>query len=133
MPEQRYEVVIVGSGPAGLAAAAQARAAGLPYVVLERATHLADTVHCYQKRKHVMAEPGAVPLRGGVPFAAGWGEAVIGGWSGFAATAGLDIRFGQEMTALERGAEGFVVRTPTASYPAANVILALRPQGNPRR
>ena len=62
--------MIVGSGPAGLAAAAQAAARGMSYVVLERTDHLADTIHCYQKRKHVMAEPGMIPQRGEIPFAA---------------------------------------------------------------
>jgi len=130
MPGPRFELVIVGSGPAGLAAAANAQAHGLDYVLLERADHLADTVHCYQKRKHVMAEPSPVPLRGAVPFAAGSRESVLAGWSKFAA--GLHIRYRQEMTALERLEDGFVVRTPSDEIRAARVLLAVGTQGNPR-
>jgi CRP-like cAMP-binding protein/thioredoxin reductase len=125
--------VIVGSGPAGLAAAAQAAASGLPYVVLERTDHLADTVHCYQKRKHVMAEPGMIPQRGEIPFAAGARESVLDVWSRFAGERRLNVRFRQEMLGLERPDAGFLVRTATDEYEAANVILAIGTQGNPRR
>jgi CRP-like cAMP-binding protein/Fe-S-cluster-containing hydrogenase component 2/thioredoxin reductase len=130
MPGRSFELVIVGSGPAGLATAANAQAQGIDYVVLERADHLADTVHCYQKRKHVMEEPAQVPLRGAVPFAAGSRESVLAGWSSFAA--GLHIRFRQEMTGLERANGGFVLRTPTDEYQAPRVVLAVGTQGNPR-
>src|ERR1700686_3567258 len=100
MPGSSFELVIVGSGPAGLAAAANAQANGLDYVVRERADPLADTVFCYQKRKHVMQEPMQVPQRGALPFAAGSRESILAAWSQFAA--GLHIRFRQEMAALER-------------------------------
>jgi CRP-like cAMP-binding protein/Fe-S-cluster-containing hydrogenase component 2/thioredoxin reductase len=130
MPGQRFELVIVGTGPAGLAAAANAYAHGMEYVVLERADHLADTVYCYQKRKHVMEEPRQVPLRGLVPFAAGSRESVLAGWAKFAA--GLHIRFRQEMTGLERVDGGFVVRSHGDGYEAERVVLAIGTQGNPR-
>lgn len=137
MPLHRFDLIIVGSGPAGLSAAANAHANGLSYVVLERARHLADTVHCYQRRKHVMAEPAPVPLRGAIPFAAGSRESVLAGWSRFTAPAGgLNIRFGQEMTGLEpagREEGGFVLRTPGEQYEAERVLLAVGTQGNPRR
>jgi CRP-like cAMP-binding protein/thioredoxin reductase/Fe-S-cluster-containing hydrogenase component 2 len=125
--------VIVGSGPAGLAAAVQAAANGLPYVVLERTDHLADTVHCYQKRKHVMAEPGMIPQRGEVPFAAGPRESVLDCWSRFAAERRLNVHFRQEMVGLEKSGAGFLVRTAADEYEAANVVLAIGTQGNPRR
>ena len=62
---------------AGGAAAAPAAERGLSYVLLERTDHLADTIHCYQKRKHVMAEPSVIPMRGELPFAAGPREAIL--------------------------------------------------------
>jgi len=130
MPGSSFELVIVGSGPAGLAAAANAQANGLDYVVLERADHLADTVFCYQKRKHVMEEPMQVPQRGALPFAAGSRESILAAWSKFAA--GLHIRFRQEMTALERVDGGFVVRAAGEQYQAARVVIAVGTQGNPR-
>jgi CRP-like cAMP-binding protein/thioredoxin reductase len=130
MTGSSFELVIVGSGPAGLAAAANAQANGLDYVVLERADHLADTVFCYQKRKHVMEEPMPVPQRGALPFAAGSRESILAAWSQFAA--GLQIRFRQEMTALERVDGGFVVRTAGEQYQAVRVVIAVGTQGNPR-
>jgi CRP-like cAMP-binding protein/thioredoxin reductase/Fe-S-cluster-containing hydrogenase component 2 len=130
MPGQSFELVIVGSGPAGLAAAANAQANGLDYVLLERADHLADTIYCYQKRKHVMEEPVQVPKRGAVPFAAGSRESILAAWSSFATD--LNIRFRQEMTGLERVDGGFVVRAPGGEYAARSVVLAVGTQGNPR-
>jgi CRP-like cAMP-binding protein/thioredoxin reductase/Fe-S-cluster-containing hydrogenase component 2 len=130
MPGQSFELVIVGSGPAGLAAAANAQANGVEYVLLERADHLADTIYCYQKRKHVMEEPVQVPQRGAVPFAAGSRESILAAWSRFAAD--LNIQFRQEMTGLERADGGFVLRTPSAEVRARRVVLAVGTQGNPR-
>jgi CRP-like cAMP-binding protein/Fe-S-cluster-containing hydrogenase component 2/thioredoxin reductase len=125
--------VIVGSGPAGLSAAAQAAANGLSYVVLERTDHLADTLHCYQKRKHVMAEPGMIPQRGEIPFAAGSRESILDAWSRFVTERRLDVRFRQEMVGLEKTGDGFTVRTAADAYVARHVVLALGTQGNPRR
>jgi CRP-like cAMP-binding protein/thioredoxin reductase/Fe-S-cluster-containing hydrogenase component 2 len=129
----RLDVVIVGSGPAGLAAASHAQANGLRYVVLERAAHLADTIHGYQARKYVMAEPMLIPARSEVPFAAGSRESILDGWRKHAAQRSLDIRFGAEVKAVERNGDGFVVKTAAESFESKNVILALGTQGSPRR
>jgi len=136
----RYDLLIVGAGPAGLAAADRARHHGISYLVLERARHLADTVHCYQKRKHVMAEPGPVPMRSDLPFGAGSREAVLEAWEAFAAARELAVRLGEEVKRIERrggaangGGGGFTVTTATgAAYEAEKVVLALGTQGNPR-
>jgi CRP-like cAMP-binding protein/thioredoxin reductase/Fe-S-cluster-containing hydrogenase component 2 len=128
-----FDLVIVGSGPAGLSAAAQAAATGVPYVVLERTDHLADTIHCYQKRKHVMAEPGLIPQRGDVPFAAGSRESILDGWARFVAERQLNVQFRREMVGIEKTDGGFRVRTPADEYEARHVVLALGTQGNPRR
>ena len=68
---EKLDLVVVGSGPAGLSAGAHAHASGLSYIVLERTDHLADTIDAYQARKYVMSEPMMIPARGEVPFAAG--------------------------------------------------------------
>lgn len=105
----------------------------MSYVVLERADHLADTIHSYQKRKHVMAEPGLIPLRSELPFAAGSRESILDGWARLVKERGIAVKFGQEMTGLEAREGGFLVRTASDEYEAKNVVLAIGTQGNPRR
>ncbi len=154
MDPPRFDLVIVGSGPAGLSAAAHAQAGGLHCLVLERAGHLADTVHCYQKRKLVMAEPGLVPGRGALPFEAGSRETVLERWETFVREQQIDVRFHQEVVDVARLTgppsggppnsggrpdDGFLLRTrgrngqPPEEYRATRVVLALGTQGNPRR
>ncbi|MEE8525693.1 MAG: cyclic nucleotide-binding domain-containing protein [Thermoanaerobaculia bacterium] len=139
MDSFEFHLAIIGAGPAGLSAAAQARENGLRCVVLERSDHLGDTIHCYQKQKLVMAEPALVPLRSDLPFAAGSREDVLERWQRFVAERQVEVRFGQEVVAVERGDGGFSLRTRGGGEAegreirAERVIVALGTQGNPRR
>ena len=44
-----FRIASVGSGPAGLSAAARAAELGIAHVLLEKADHLSDTIYKYQK------------------------------------------------------------------------------------
>ncbi|MFN9633897.1 MAG: NAD(P)-binding protein, partial [Erythrobacteraceae bacterium] len=75
-----FKVAIIGSGPAGLSAAARAAALGLSHVLLEKTDHLSDTIYKYQKGKHVMATPSNLVLRSDIDFEAGKREVILGTW-----------------------------------------------------
>ncbi|HUP46347.1 MAG TPA: cyclic nucleotide-binding domain-containing protein [Thermoanaerobaculia bacterium] len=129
-----FDLVIVGGGPAGLAAASHAQTSGLSYVLLERAAHLADTIHAYQARKYVMAEPMLIPARGELPFQAGSRESILQAWQQHAVEQKLHIEHHAEVTGVDRGDDGFVVGTAAGRrYQARNLLLAMGTQGNPRK
>lgn len=128
------DIAIVGSGPAGLSAAGRAAALGLSHLLLEKADHLCDTIHKYQKGKHVMATPGQLALRSDFAFAASRREQVLDIWARQAAAARLNIVHNAEVTAIEGAKGDFTLTTRAgARYRAAAVILAIGTQGNPNR
>ncbi len=55
------DLVIVGAGPAGLAASLYAREAGLRFVTLEREADPGGTVRHYPRKKLVMTSPVTIP------------------------------------------------------------------------
>jgi len=128
------DLVIVGSGPAGLSAAARAAQLKMSYVLLERAGAPANTIQRYQKGKHVMAEPMVVPLRSDLEFSAGTREAVLGAWQGGIDQLGVNVRYDAEVTALSGTAPEFVITLADGeSLQARAVVLAIGLQGNPRK
>jgi CRP-like cAMP-binding protein/thioredoxin reductase len=130
----RYDLAIVGSGPAGLATASHAQANGLSYVLLERTDHLSDTIYNYQARKFVMAEPVMIPGRGDLPFDAGSRESILDAWQRYVEDKSLHVAFNADVKSMKREGSRFLLKTAAgAEYDAAKVVLAMGTQGNPRK
>ncbi|HEX8216829.1 MAG TPA: cyclic nucleotide-binding domain-containing protein [Allosphingosinicella sp.] len=127
-----FRIAIVGSGPAGLSAAAHAAELGLSHVLLEKTDHLSDTIYRYQKGKHVMATPSQLVLRSDMDFEAGKREAVLGTWDRMAAEHRINVMLNAEVKAIS-GAEGaFTLKMASGeTIVAENVVLAIGTQGNP--
>ena len=129
-----YDIGIVGSGPAGLSAAAHAAELGIPHVLLESESHVSNTIHKYQKGKHVMAEPQILPLRSALPFAAGKREAVLDAWRSGARKLKVNVRHGADVTAITGGDGAFELKTRAGEiFLCKKVILAIGLQGNLRK
>jgi CRP-like cAMP-binding protein/thioredoxin reductase/Fe-S-cluster-containing hydrogenase component 2 len=128
----KVRIAIVGSGPAGLSAAAHAAVLGIPHVLLEKTDHLSDTIFKYQKGKHVMATPSQLVLRSDARFEAGKREAILGVWDEDAKKAGVNVRYKSEVKAItgEKGAFTLAL-TDGTSVEAEAVVLAIGTQGNP--
>ena len=131
-----YDVVIIGSGPAGLAAAARAHELGNRHVLLEAETHASDTIYKYQKGKHVMAEPGVLPLRCGLPFAEGKREVILNDWNKGLTDQGIHIAYQKKVNGISKaGAFGpFQVTCEDGTvYTSRTIILGIGLQGNVRK
>jgi thioredoxin reductase/Pyruvate/2-oxoacid:ferredoxin oxidoreductase delta subunit len=127
-----YDVLIVGSGPAGLSAGLEALRAGLRYVVLEQGS-LSDTVRKYPRRKLLLAEPVSIPLYGDLWVADASKETLLEVWETIVANTGLDVRTGERVEHVARDGGAFSVRTAEREWRARTVVLAMGRRGTPRR
>lgn len=131
---ERFRVAVVGSGPGGLSAAAHAAKIGMSHILLEAAPQPANTIFRYQKGKHVMAEPGKLPLRSDLVFAAGSRETILGNWSTAIEDLGVNIAYQHEVINVEAGADCFRLSCANgAEIEAERVVLGIGLQGNPRK
>jgi len=134
---ERYEIAIVGAGPAGMAAAIQAASRGVSHILLERA-EIANTIYKYTKGKHVMAEPSQVPLHEKLQmeFEADAREVVLDRWASNLEAAGVNMERspGCELMNVEgKQGEFRLTLKDGRVLDAAYVILAIGTSGNPRR
>ena len=132
---ERHQLVIMGSGPAGLSAGARAAERGLGYVVLERRERFAETIQKYQRGKFVMATPDVLPLHGDsdISFTAGSREQVLDGWGQRIAERGIGLRYGAERTRIKGQRGAFAIELKDRSeIEAAQLVLAIGVQGNLR-
>jgi thioredoxin reductase/Fe-S-cluster-containing hydrogenase component 2/CRP-like cAMP-binding protein len=129
---EAVDVAIVGSGPAGLSAAAHAAALGISHVLLEKADHLSDTIFKYQKGKHIMATPDALVLRSDVAFQAGSREAILGEWEKSAQNGTIKVKYNADVTAISGARGDFTLTLGSGeTLKAKAVVLAIGTQGNP--
>jgi CRP-like cAMP-binding protein/Fe-S-cluster-containing hydrogenase component 2/thioredoxin reductase len=128
------EIAIVGSGPGGISAAARAAELKVSHVLLEAAPHLSNTIFRYQKGKHVMAEPEALPLRSPLTFSAGSRESILDAWDQGVASLAVNVRHGAEITAIKKLDDHFELSIGRKDKVLArNVVLGIGLQGNIRK
>jgi thioredoxin reductase (NADPH) len=131
-PEEIYDVIIVGSGPAGLSAGLESIRAGLKYVVLEQGSP-ADTIRKYPRHKILLAEPVAIPLYGDLWISDSSKETLLQVWETIIANTGISIVPGFQVENVERDGRWFRVSGPGRTLLSRRVILAMGRRGTPRR
>jgi len=126
------DVLIVGAGPAGLAATLKAIELGLSYVTIDQ-NDLGGTVRKYPRRKLVMTQPVTLPLHGRLRRTEYRKEELIELWEGICARHGVQVQSGVRFLGAARGQRGFVARTSAGEIGARSILLALGRRGTPRQ
>jgi thioredoxin reductase len=130
----RYDVVIVGAGPAGFAASLGAKEAGLRYVTLEQDS-LGGTVAHFPRGKLVMTRPAELPIVGKMNFTETTKEKLMEFWQRVSRETALAIQFHERVKAIDIGPDGrsFTVTTTRAAYPTRAILLTIGRRGTPRQ
>jgi thioredoxin reductase len=126
-------VVIVGAGPAGIAAGLGAVQHHLPYALIEQEDSLGGAVYHYPRNKIAMTAPVTLPLVGKVKMGEISKEELLGFWQKVVKDTGLAIRFRERMERIERIDGGFELVTGSGTYRTRSVLLAIGRRGTPRK
>jgi thioredoxin reductase len=131
----RVDLVVVGSGPAGLSAALRARERGLSCVVLEQ-SDLAASIRAFPRGKIVHDAPIELPVEGPLWFRESTREELVAHWTRIVRAHRIDVRVQHRVTAVDAEAGGFRVASQTPAgvqvVHAARVLLATGRRGTPR-
>jgi thioredoxin reductase/NAD-dependent dihydropyrimidine dehydrogenase PreA subunit len=128
-----FDVVVVGAGPAGIAAGLGAIQHKLRYRIIDQEDSLGGTVYQYPRNKIVMTSPVHLPLIGKVKMTEVSKEALLEFWHGVIGKTGLSIHFRERMEAIRPDGEGFLVKTTAGEYSTRAVLLAIGRRGTPRK
>ncbi len=127
----RFDLVVVGAGAAGLSAALGAQAHGLRVVVIEK-NKIANTIEDFPEGKWIYAEPETVPAEGKLWLEGASKEDLLARWRQAVESALLDVRTGEGLAGLKKIKGEFEVTTTKAIYHSTRVVLATGQRGNAR-
>ncbi len=128
-----YDVVIIGAGPAGIAATLGAMEGKLRHVTIEQESGLGGCVFQYPRNKVVMTAPVKLPLVGVIKPREISKEALLEIWHEVVRRTDMKINFQERMENITKTANGFVVKTTKGSYETNAVLLAIGRRGTPRK
>ncbi|RME74182.1 MAG: 4Fe-4S dicluster domain-containing protein [Planctomycetota bacterium] len=133
-PEGVLDVVIVGLGPAGIAAALAASERGLDYLAIDQG-RFGGTVANYPRRKLVLTAPVDLPVYGPFRKRELAKEELLEIWREAAERAQLRYREGCRLETIERDPHTglLTVVAGGSRWRARTVVLAIGRRGTPRR
>jgi thioredoxin reductase (NADPH) len=126
-----YDLIVVGAGPAGIAASLAAMERGLHCMTLEQDS-LGGTVAHYPRGKIVMTAPAMLPIVGKMQFRETTKETLLAFWRDIEVKTGLRVNYNERVDSVETLADGFMVKTALGEYRCRAVLLAIGRRGTPR-
>ena len=126
------DLVIVGAGPAGIAASLQAKKDGLDFVTLDQ-EDLGGTILTYPRRKFVMSQPMELPLYGIIKAREIQKENLVEIFHDVFERTNLSVNSGHRVEGISAADGGFVVATAGGELRSKRVLLAIGRRGTPRK
>jgi thioredoxin reductase (NADPH) len=129
-----HDLIIVGSGPAGLSAALAARRHQLDCLILERGV-IGETVYHFPIARPLFSTSNEVEIEAGTlpqdrkPTR----EEVLAHYTRMAIRERLNLHTGEAVEAIRREGEGFIVQTTASVYRSRAVLVATGGFGRQRR
>ena len=129
-----YDVIVVGTGAAGLNAALAAKDKGLRCLVLEK-NKIANTIEDFPEGKWIYAEPDDTPPKGKLWLDGATKETLIERWNQIIRDYDLEVHAGDGLKSINRHKDGsFTLHSEQGKqYQAQRIVLATGQRGNPRR
>jgi thioredoxin reductase (NADPH) len=128
-----YDLIVIGAGPAGIAASLQAKKHHLKCLTLEQDT-LGGTVFSFPRSKIVMTTTMNLPLYGRVKLYETSKVELLGLWKDAITRNGLEIKENTRVESVTCEEDHFRIETNRSEYYTADhVILAIGRRGSPRK
>jgi len=131
-PQDAYDVIVIGAGPAGMSAALTAVENHLNYLVIDQ-NEVGGTILHYPHRKLVMTQPVEIPLYGWLKRTEYSKEELLEIWNEIFKKYELVVRTGERVDDVSKDGATFRVITNAGIYRARTVVLAMGRRGTPRK
>lgn len=127
-----YDLIIVGSGPAGIGASLQAKKKNLKFLTLEQDS-LGGTVFSFPRSKIVMTSPMDLPLFGKLKLVETSKTELIDIWEKVLTANNIAINTNEKVEYIKKEGNVFSVVSSKEKYSANKVLLAIGRRGTPRK
>jgi thioredoxin reductase (NADPH) len=127
-----YDAVIIGAGPAGIAATLTAEKNKIKYLTLEQDS-LGGTVFNFPRAKVIMTSAMELPLYGKVKLSETSKTELLNLWNSVLQKNNIKINENEKVESVEKTGECFSIKTSKKSYTAKGVLIAAGRRGSPRK
>jgi thioredoxin reductase len=128
-----YDIIVVGAGPAGIAASLTAKKHHLKCLTLEQDT-LGGTVFSFPRAKVVMTSAMNLPLYGKIKLNETSKQELLGLWQDAIRKNEVEIKENTKVESVSQEDDHFKVETGRGeTFTASHVLLAIGRRGSPRK
>lgn len=127
-----YDVIIVGAGPAGIAATLESAKRKLKFLTLEQDS-LGGTVFNFPRQKIVMTSPMDLPLYGKVKLTETSKSELLDLWNDVLTKNKITINEQEKVEKIEKQGNLIIIHTNKDHYTTQAVLLAIGRRGSPRK